>query len=123
MKADYILVHDMDQLPCATVAREKLLKVFPQVDADRIQIVKAEIESWYCAGLPEGHRWRSLARQPHLDTRTITKEVFEAAVLRESASKIATMLEILECFDREVAIRRNESFRRFIEKFISPLTP
>jgi hypothetical protein len=60
MKADYIFVHDMDQLPCATAAREKLLKIFPQVDADRLQVVKAEIESWYCAGLPEGDPWESL---------------------------------------------------------------
>jgi hypothetical protein len=33
------------------------------------------------------------------------------------------MLEILESFDREVAVRRNESFRRFVRKFITPLIP
>jgi hypothetical protein len=123
MKADYIFVHDMDQLPCTTAARERLLKIFPQVDADRIQVVKAEIESWYCAGLPEGHPWRFLAPRPHFDTSTITKEAFEAAILRKGAPRVATMLEILESFDREEAVRRNESFRRFVRKFITPLIP
>jgi len=123
MRADYIFVHDLDQLPCATAARDKLLKVFPQVSGDRVQIVKAEIESWYCAGLPEGHPWESLASQPHLDTSTVTKEAFEAAALRIGAPRVATMLEILESFDREAAERRNESFRRFVRKFITPLGP
>lgn len=85
MKADYIFVRDLDQLPCATAARDKLLAVFPQVSADRVQIVKAEIESWYCAGLPEGHPWESLAARSHVDTSTVTKEAFEAAILRQRA--------------------------------------
>lgn len=121
MKADYIFVHDLDQLPCATTAREKLLAIFPQVSPDRVQIVKAEIESWYFAGLPEGHPWGSLASRQHLDTSTVTKEIFEAAVLRKGASRVAAMLEILESFDREAAARRNESFRRFVSRFITPL--
>jgi hypothetical protein len=123
MKADYIFVRDLDQLPCATAARDRLLAVFPQVSADRVQIVKAEIESWYCAGLPEGHPWKSLTTRPHLDTSMVTKENFEAAVLRKGASRVAAMLEILESFDREVAVRRNESFRRFVGKFITPFVP
>lgn len=123
MRADYIFVHDLDQLPCATAARDKLLKVFPQVSADRVQIVKAEIESWYCAGLPEEHPWRSLAARPHLDTSTVTKEAFEAAILHKGAPRVSTMLEILESFDLEAATRRNESFRRFVRRFITPLAP
>jgi hypothetical protein len=123
MKADYIFVRDLDRLPCATAARDKMLAVFPQVSADRVQIVKAEIESWYCAGLPEGHPWESLASRPHLDTSTVTKEAFEAAILRKGAPRVSTMLEILESFDREAAVRRNESFRRFVRRFITPLGP
>ena len=123
MKADYIFVRDLDQLPCATAARDKLLAVHPQVSADRVQIVKAEIESWYCAGLPEGHPWRSLAARPHLDTSTVTKEIFEAAILQKGAPRVSTMLEILESFDGEAAERRNESFRRFVRRFIAPLGP
>lgn len=33
------------------------------------------------------------------------------------------MLEILENFDGEVAAHRNESFRRFVRRFITPLAP
>jgi hypothetical protein len=121
MKADYIFVHDLDEFPCATAAREKLLAVYPQVNADRVQIVKAEIESWYCAGLPEGHPWSSLAA--HLDTSTVTKEDFDTAFLRKGAPRVATMREILESFDLEAARRRNESFRRFVSRFIPSLAP
>ena len=121
MKADYIFVRDLDRLPCATAARDRLVAVFPQVSADRVQIVKAEIESWYCAGLPEGHPWESLAARPHLDTSTVTKEAFEATILRKGAPRVSTMLEILESFDREAAARRNESFQRFVRRFIVPL--
>jgi hypothetical protein len=120
MKADYILVRDLDRHPCATAAKDGILKFFPQIDPDRIQIVKAEIESWYCAGIPENHSWRSLAIARSPDTSNITKEAFEAAVFQSGQPKLPAMLALLESFDREAAVRRNESFRRFLRKFVPP---
>lgn len=55
MNADYIFVRDLDQLPCATAARDRLLAIFPQVSPDRVQIVKAEL----CHVRSFGHRARS----------------------------------------------------------------
>jgi hypothetical protein len=52
------------------------------------------------------------------DTSTITKEAFEAAVLQSGQPKLPTMLALLESFDREAAVDRNESFRRFLRKFV-----
>lgn len=118
MKADYIFVHDLDRHPCATAAKDHLLRTWPHLDADRVQIVKAEIESWYCAGIPENHPWRSLAIGRSADTSTITKEAFEAAVLQSGQPKLPAMLALLEGFDREAAVHRNESLRRFLRKFV-----
>ena len=51
------------------------------------------------------------------------EEAFEAAVSREGPSRLFAMLSLLESFDREAAAQRNESFRRFLRKFIaSPAT-
>ena len=122
MKADYILVHDLDQLPCASAAKDRILKTYPQADPDRIQIVKAEIESWYCAGIPDGHPWGSLEIGRCLETSIVTKERFEAAVAQEGQSRLLAMLALLESFDREAAVLRNESFRRFLRKFVAPVT-
>lgn len=123
MKADYILVHDLDWLPCASAARDRILKIHPQVNPDRIQIVKAEIESWYCAGIPADHPWSSLPIGRCPETSVVTKEAFEAAVSREGPSRLFAMLSLLESFDREAAAQRNESFRRFLRKFVaSPAT-
>jgi hypothetical protein len=118
MKADYILVRDLDRLPCVTAAKDEVLRSLPQVNPDRVQIVKAEIESWYCAGISEDHPWRSLTIGRCTDTSSITKEILEAAVFQEGQPKLPTMLELLESFDREAAVQRNESFRRFLRKFV-----
>jgi hypothetical protein len=118
MKADYILVRDLDRLPCVTAAKDQVLKSLPQVYPDRIQIVKAEIESWYCAGIPEDHPWRSLAIGRSANTSTITKEAFEAAVFQPGQPKLPAMLALLESFDLQAAVQRNESFRRFLRKFV-----
>jgi hypothetical protein len=121
MKAEYILVRDLDRQPCASAAKDHILGALPQIDPDRVQIVKAEIESWYCAGIPGDHPWRSLAIGRCADTSTITKEAFEAAVFQSGQPKLPAMLKLLERFDLEAAVQRNESFRRFLRKF-SPLS-
>jgi hypothetical protein len=64
MKADYVLVRDLDRLPCATAAKDRILKSFPHASPDRIQVVKAEIESWYCAGIPENHALEIAENRP-----------------------------------------------------------
>lgn len=119
MQADYILVHDLDRHPCATAAKDQVLRTLPYLDPDRVHIVKAEIESWYCAGIPETHPWRSLAVGRCADTSTVTKEAFETAVLQAGQPKLPAMLALLEGFDLEAAKNRNESLRRFVRRFTS----
>lgn len=54
MRADYLFVRDLDRHPCATAAKDALRDVHPRLDPARIQVVKVEIESWYCAGIGSG---------------------------------------------------------------------
>jgi hypothetical protein len=121
MKSDYIFVRDLDRYPCATVARDRLLELFPRLDPDRLQIVKTEIESWYCAGIREDHPWGTLEIARHPDTRVVTKEIFESSIARQGSLYLPSLLAILESFDLERASRRNESLRRFVRKFLEPL--
>jgi hypothetical protein len=115
--ADYLLVGDLDMLPCVTAAKERIQRKFPPVDPARVQIVKTEIESWYCAGVT--------ARDPevpelakHTETEGITKESFNHAVSKRGLLRVPVMTGILERFDLESAARRNRSFHYFLRKYL-----
>lgn len=116
--AEYILVRDLDFLPCVTQAKDKVRRHFPQAEPERIQVVKSEIESWYCAGIPEGDSALGALRiSSCLETGEITKEVFREALDREGIPSLPALLALLERFDRDRAARRNASFRYFLRKF------
>jgi hypothetical protein len=53
MGADYLFVADIDTARCVTRKKALLQSTFNRLDARRTIIVKAEIESWYHAGLDE----------------------------------------------------------------------
>ena len=120
MKADYILVRDLDWLPCATAAKDRILKSFPACQSgphpDR---QGGDRELVAVPGIPEGHAWRSLKIGRCPETSVVTKEAFEAAV-RPGEHKVPVMLALLEEFDLQTAIHRNDSFRRFLRKFVPP---
>lgn len=119
MDADYILVGDLDRHACASAAKEALLRRYPFVDPGRIQIVKAEIESWYCAGIgPDAPELGSLGIATCSETAEVTKEVFDAAIGQERSFRIPTLVAVLERFDLERAIRRNGSLQYFVKKFL-----
>jgi hypothetical protein len=78
-----------------------------------------EIESWYCAGIPEGDPdWGALpiARTP--DTETVTKESFLRAMSASGVTLLPALLSLLERFDRRRAAARNASFRYFLGKHL-----
>ena len=119
MGADYVLVGDLDRHACASAAKEALLRRYPFLDPGRIQIVKAEIESWYCAGIrPEDPELGSLGIATCFETAEVTKEVFDAAIGQERSFRIPTLVAVLERFDLERAIRRNGSLQYFAKKFL-----
>lgn len=118
MRADYLYVRDLDRHPCVTAAKNALLEAHPRLTPDRIQIVKAEIESWYCAGIASGNLAYSEIGTC-LETEIVTKERFEAAIPGGRVNRIPTMAEILERFDLAAAARRNSSLRRFLRKHLA----
>lgn len=95
------------------------LKRCSPAEAERIQIVKTEIESWYSAGIPEGDpEWGNLSIALTPDTQTVTKESFLRAMAASGATLLPALLALLERFDRKRAASRNASFRYFLDKHL-----
>lgn len=119
MGADYLWIEDLDRHPCASSAKESLLRRRPFLDPARVQIVKAEIESWYCAGIPENDPdYGALRIATCAETAEVTKEAFNNAIGQTGTYRIPVLLALLERFDVETAARRNGSFRYFLAKFL-----
>jgi hypothetical protein len=117
--ADYLIVRDLDRHPCVTAAKQSLRQRCPQAEPKRIQIVKTEIESWYCAGIPDGDPdWGdlSIARTP--DTEPITKENCLTEMATGRPTLLPVLLSLLERFDRKRAAARNGSFQYFLRKHL-----
>jgi hypothetical protein len=120
MDAEYLLVGDLDFHPCVTAAKEVVVKRQPFVEPARVQIVKAEIESWYCAGIPDRDaELGSLRIATCTDTSEVTKEAFNAAIGQKAPFRIPFLISLLERFDLETAARRNASFRYFARKHLN----
>ncbi len=117
--AEYLLIRDLDQFPCASAAKGEALRAWPQLAGERVQIVKAEIESWYCAGiLPKDPDFGSLGIVTCASTEGVTKEAFNAALDQKREFRLPLLSAMLERFDLETARRRNDSLRYFVEKFL-----
>jgi len=109
---DYILVADIDQEPCVTAKKQRLLDRFRPIDDGRIRIVIKEIESWYLAGLDDAAS--SILGLPDLETTdTVTKEDFNVLMPERFDSRIDFMMEILKYFSMNIALKKNRSFAYF----------
>lgn len=117
MRADYLFVRDLDRHPCATAAKDAFRDVHPRLDPARIQVVKVEIESWYCAGIGSG-RLTELSVATCADAEEITKERLESVLPGGRELRIPTMIEILESYDLDRAAQRNGSLRYFLRKHL-----
>lgn len=114
--ADYILVGDVNSMPCVTSKKQKLQEKFKDIDKDKIIVVVKEIESWYLAGLDR----KSFAKIkiPLLNkTDDITKEQFNKLIPKKYGSRIDFMVEILKYFSIETAKQKNKSFKYFSGKY------
>jgi len=117
MKADYFLVADINASPCVTEKKERVISHHKGViDARRVIVVRAEIESWYLAGLDDQAcselGIRNLAR-----TDDVTKERFRSMIpKRFDGSAIDFMREILKVFRVDVAREKNRSFGYLMDR-------
>ncbi|MDK2795140.1 MAG: hypothetical protein PWQ22_9 [Archaeoglobaceae archaeon] len=113
--ADYLFFADIDRAPCITKRKQDIKSKLNSIDLDRIVVVKAEIESWYLAGLDDKNS-KKLKIKNFQNTDNITKEQFNSLMPKKFDSRIDFMIEILNNFSIEVAKTKNSSFKYFVEK-------
>lgn len=118
MNNDYIFVADIDQERSIRDKKQLLYYRFSDIDGQSIVIVIREIESWYMAGIsPDTAQELGIADIPSTDH--ITKEDFNAAIPRPFDSRIDFMFEILKSFSLETAVKKNASFRYFVNRYLA----
>lgn len=115
MNADYIFAHDIDNTVSTTNKKIEIKHMLKNIDEDKIFIVIKEIESWYLAGL-SNEKCKILKIPIVNNTDEITKESFNSMMPDNFDSRIAFMIEILKNFSIKIAIRKNKSFKYFIEQ-------
>lgn len=113
---DYIFTSDIDQYVYARDKKKLLRNKFPCLGIDNIDIVVAEIESWYYAGLTrEFIEEHNLSDPPN--TNQLTKEDFNQTYSNRFRSRYDFMAEIVRQYSFEIAIEKNKSLRIFFEKY------
>ena len=113
----YIFLSDLDNnyYPCITARKEDRLKNYEYLNSSNIVIVKEEIESWYLAGINTSSEQFSELIIPD-STDDIEKETFDQMISTISDSKKDCLVEIAKNFDFDLAVKRNSSFRYFLNK-------
>ena len=118
MNNDYIFVADIDQERSVRDKKQILYYRFSDIDGRNIVVVIREIESWYLAGIsPDTAQDLGVRDIPSTDQ--ITKEDFNALMPPRFDSRIDFMFEILKSFSLEIAIRKNTSFRFFVNHYLA----
>lgn len=119
-QADFLCLADINALPCVTAKKQQIKEhKIGAVDDDRIVVIKMEIESWYLAGLDE--ECCSGLRIPICATTdTMDKENFKQLTARSKLGyTIHCMIEMLNNYDLNMALSKNNSLRYFYNKHLS----
>jgi len=113
----YILLGDYDSSDkCISLKKEELIRKFNHLNKEVIFIVKDEIESWFLSGMNTDLEIFNEFNIPD-DTEGITKEMFNEMMDNSCFdSRIDLMKEISKSYDFDLATKRNNSFKYFIEK-------
>jgi len=116
--ADIWYLTDMNTSPCVSEKKTSICnKKFGEVDLSNIHVVKAEIESWYCAGVEDVLCQRLKMRIP-FNTEGMCKEHFQTIVSKSKCrSETECLMEILDQYNMDLAKRRNQTFDRFCGKY------
>lgn len=116
MGADYVFVTDLDELPCVTQKLDKVEKIYPFYERQKMQVIVQEIEGWYIAGLSD-ENYQQLRLKLNHDTSFLTKEQFNQLIPANFSSRRDFMSELLKLFSIATAVQKNNSFRYFAEKY------
>lgn len=115
---DYIFIADINSSPCVTAKKERLLEEYNFIDTNKTILVRHEIESWYLSGLSDENSKKFKIRTLK-NTDKITKEVFYKLMKKAGFdSRIDFMVEILNHFSIETAIKKNKTFKYFMDKIL-----
>ena len=115
---NYLLFADFDsnKNPCITFKKDSLMDIFSYLDSNNIIIVREEIESWFLAGIDNSLEIFKGLNFPH-NTDSISKEDFNRMLEDNSIyEKEEFLLEVSKYFDFNLAIKRNKSFKYFLNK-------
>jgi hypothetical protein len=115
MGAEYLYFADIDDAPCVAAKKERIQGKLPRLDAARIAVVVAEIESWYLAGLDQA-RSKRLGVRPCRNTDAVTKEEFDCMIPSRFRTRTEFMVEVMKLFSTETAKQKNRSLRHFLER-------
>lgn len=115
MNANYIYTRDFNKAPCITYRKQSIQKKLTNVDKNKIIVVVKEIESWYLAGLSDKYS-KKLKISLFRNTNDITKEKFNNLIPKKFERR-DFMIETLKFFNIEIAMRKNGSFKYFIDKY------
>ncbi|MBQ9161297.1 MAG: hypothetical protein IJ122_08285 [Methanobrevibacter sp.] len=116
-KYNYLFLSDLDnkRYPCITARKEDRLSNYNYLNSSRIIIVREEIESWYLAGIDTSLSQFSNLEIPE-NTDGIDKETFDEIINEISDSKKDALIEIAKYYNLDLAIKRNKSFKYFLDK-------
>ena len=116
MGNDYIFVADIDTERSVRDKKQILYYRFNDIQGRSIVIVIAEIESWYYAGIPP-ESVQAFGVASVESTETLTKEDFNRIIPPKFDSRIDFMFEILKTFSVETAVKKNASFKFFVDRY------
>ena len=127
MKQKVLIVVDFDEGPCITHVKGKISHRFGLLAGATpnatIIAAKKMIESWYLAGVvvenmqikrSQRRKINELLRRHGFDTEKIGKEQFND-LIPQNFSRINFMMEMLRCYNVELARKRNHSFAYFLD--------
>lgn len=119
---DYLFLCDMDargdKKLCITKRKDRELALHSFLNANKIIVVREEIESWYFAGI-QSQKLEKYKIKRFDDTQVLTKEHFEKLIPKGFITSSDFMVEILKEYSLEDAITKNKSLEYFVLKHLS----
>jgi hypothetical protein len=116
MGGRYIYTTDINNSPCITQKKQKVLRKLSQLDPEKIAVIIQEIESWYLAVLDDSMCPKFLRNCCLSNTDNISKQRFGSLKPKRFDSDTDFMIEILKYPSVAKASNRNGSFHHFYVK-------
>ncbi|KKK41318.1 hypothetical protein LCGC14_2735510, partial [marine sediment metagenome] len=111
----FFFLRDFDRGPCYSEIFNKTIECFEQLEEDEIFIVCKSIEGWYLAGVNDIFLRERGVNEHFEDTEKISKFGLKRLFPR-GTTMTTIMINMLKDYDINIAIEKNQSLRRTINK-------